>query len=109
MELANTFESHIRATTPIGIFPGGDTPEGLEDMTGNVWEWTTSAYQDYPYDPDDGRENPENEGRRVVRGGSWYVSRDGARSASRNDAPPGVRDRNLGFRVVCSSPINTGQ
>jgi len=109
VELANTFESHIRATVPIGIFPGGVTPEGLEDITGNVWKWTTCAYQDYPYDPDDGRENPESVAPRVVRGGSWDVSRDGARSASRNDAPPGVRDRNLGFRVVCSSPINTGQ
>ena len=40
----NTFESHVRGTTPIGVFPGGDTPEGLVDLSGNVWEWTSSAY-----------------------------------------------------------------
>jgi formylglycine-generating enzyme required for sulfatase activity len=34
----NTFETHTRRTTPTGVFPGGETPEGLIDMTGNVWE-----------------------------------------------------------------------
>ncbi|MEN8198330.1 MAG: SUMF1/EgtB/PvdO family nonheme iron enzyme, partial [Pseudomonadota bacterium] len=36
----NTFESHIRRTSPVGVFSGGETPEGLVDMSGNVWEWT---------------------------------------------------------------------
>ena len=108
VELANTFESHIRATVPIGIFPGGDTTEGMEDMTGNVWEWTTSAYQDYPYDPNDGRENPESDARRVMRGGSWDVDQGDARAAFRFNFTPDYRYYSLGFRVVCSSPINTG-
>ena len=105
VDLANTFETHIRATTPIGVFPCGNTPEGLQDMAGNVWEWTTSMYQDYPYDPNDGRENPENQGRRVVRGGSWNNNQDNARSAYRNNNTPDNRNNNLGFRVVCSSHI----
>lgn len=105
VKLANTFESHIRATTPIGVFPGGNTPEGLQDMTGNVWEWTDSIYQTYPYDPNDGRAYPESDGRRVVRGGSWYGSQDGARSACRGRGTPGGRHDSLGFRVVCSSHI----
>ena len=33
----NTFESHIRRTTPVGVFPGGETPEGVVDLCGNVW------------------------------------------------------------------------
>jgi formylglycine-generating enzyme required for sulfatase activity len=44
----NTFESHVRGTTPVGVFPGGDTPEGLVDLSGNVWEWTSSAYHALP-------------------------------------------------------------
>jgi formylglycine-generating enzyme required for sulfatase activity len=40
VQRSNTFESHIRRTTPVGVFPGGEeTPEGLMDMSGNVWEW----------------------------------------------------------------------
>jgi formylglycine-generating enzyme required for sulfatase activity len=68
----NTFETHVRHTTPIGVFPGGQTPEGLVDMTGNTWDWTSSLYTPYPYDAADGREAPSAPGaRRVVRGASW--------------------------------------
>jgi len=56
----NTFETHIRRTTPIGVFPGGETPDpaGIVDMTGNVWDWTSSLYEPYPYNAADGREAP---------------------------------------------------
>jgi len=102
----NSFESHARGTTPVGVFPAGDTPQGIADMSGNVWEWTGSLYRPYPYGADDGRENAEDgDGRRVVRGGSWRFGRGFARCASRNGSPPGSRDGNLGFRVLCVSPI----
>ncbi len=103
----NTFETHVRQTTPIGVFPGGETPEGLVDMTGNALEWTSSIYRPYPYEPDDGRENPEPEdARRVVRGGSWVDPRVSARAACRNGDPPNARHDDVGFRVVVSSPIS---
>ncbi|MEF8734954.1 MAG: SUMF1/EgtB/PvdO family nonheme iron enzyme [Candidatus Accumulibacter meliphilus] len=102
----NSFETHVRGTTPVGVFPGGDTPEGLVDMSGNVWEWTSSAYHPYPYAADARREDPEQtDARRVVRGGSWDDDRHGARCAYRNDSDPGRRSGNLGFRVFCVSPI----
>ena len=104
--LANTFESHIRRTTPIGVFPGGGTPEGLADMTGNIWDWTSSLYQPYPYDPTDGREHTlSGDGRRVVRGGSWFGDRECARAASRHGCDPNHRDNDIGFRLVCLAPI----
>ena len=102
---ANTFESHIPNTTPIGVFPDGKTPEGLQDMTGNVWEWTNSLYQPYPYDFNDGREDLNGEGRRVVRGGAWGNARNWARTSCRVSCIPDDRRNDLGFRVVCSSPI----
>ena len=104
--LANTFESHIRRTTPIGVFHGGETPEGLVDMNGNCWDWTGSLYIDYPYDAADGREKPmTSEARRVVRGGSWFTYQAVARAAFRGSSSPDDRDFVLGFRLVCASPI----
>jgi formylglycine-generating enzyme required for sulfatase activity len=102
----NTFETHIRHTTPVGVFPGGETPEGLVDMTGNTWDWTSSLYQPYPYDANDGREDPVTKGgRRVVRGGSWNDVQDDARAACRSRSNPDSRNYYVGFRLVCASPI----
>ena len=54
----NTFETHLRRTSPVGVFPGGDTEAGIMDLTGNVWEWTISLFESYPYRVGDGREDP---------------------------------------------------
>jgi len=63
----------IRKITPAGKYsPRGDSPYGIADMAGNVWEWTHTLYRDYPYRADDGRESDEAKGIRVKRGGSLY-------------------------------------
>lgn len=70
-QAGNTFESHIRRTTPVGIFPRGNTLDGICDLSGNVWEWTGSIYQSYD---DKFRNNAQapvpGDARRVLRGGS---------------------------------------
>lgn len=107
--LCNTDETRTGRTTPIGIFPKkADTPEGLVDMTGNVWEWTSTAYAAYEYRSDDGREDSEpSNRRRVLRGGSWYYNLHPARSAARFFAHPNDRGYVNGFRVCGPSPIGT--
>jgi formylglycine-generating enzyme required for sulfatase activity len=101
----NTFETHVRNTTPIGVFPGGRTPEGLVDMTGNTWDWTSSLYTPYPYDAADGREVPSPPGaRQVVRGGAWDAGQNRARASSRAVNAPDNRTYDLGLRVARSSP-----
>ncbi|MGQ9576040.1 MAG: SUMF1/EgtB/PvdO family nonheme iron enzyme [Thermoguttaceae bacterium] len=73
---------------------------GLFDMHGNVWEWTRSLYRPYPYDEQDGRNDPAAPGRRVVRGGSWYDRPKRCTSSFRLAYAPYQNIFNVGFRVV---------
>jgi hypothetical protein len=97
----NTSKSGIGTTTPVGAYSlEGDSPYGCADMAGNVWEWCSSLYKDYPYRADDGREDLQDSGPRVQRGGSfndlaWY-----ARAARRDGHFPNSRHRDCGVRVA---------
>lgn len=83
--------------------PAGDSPYGLADMAGNVWEWTGSLYHHYPYSAVDGREDPEATGERTIRGGAYDEGPLAARSAWRAGAKPDSRLPSIGFRVVCEA------
>jgi formylglycine-generating enzyme required for sulfatase activity len=96
----NTYESGIKTTTPVGCYPNGESPYHTQDMAGNVWEWTSSLFQPYPYRKNDGRENPDSTENRVLRGGSWYGDSLYARAAHRNHVRPVVLDTTLGFRLA---------
>jgi len=71
-------------------------------MSGNVWEWTRTRYRPYPYQPADGRNDPEAEGMPVMRGGSWYRDQWNAHCSARSRNVPVACFVNLGFRVVVS-------
>lgn len=58
-------------TAPVGTHPEGTTPRGVHDLAGSLAEWTHSLFQPYPYDADDGREDPDARGERVTRGGDY--------------------------------------
>ena len=102
-------------TCIVGMFPEGASPYGCLDMAGQVWEWTRSLWgedwnepeYDYPYDPGDGRENLEADDRtlRVLRGGSFFDGRSGARCAYRLGGYPNYPWYIGGFRLVVS-PIS---
>ena len=105
--LANTVESHLHQLSPVGVFVGGDTPTGIADMTGNVWERTSSIGSEdfpYPYVSDDGRENPDTSPTvcRVARGGTWTANSVLAQASVRLTGRPDLRNyRSTGFRLVC--------
>ncbi len=114
--LANTAETELERTTPVGAYSGGSTPEGVHDLCGNVWEWTRSLWGTngeqpdftYRYVADDGREKEEAPAQRlrVLRGGSWIDTELGARAAVRYGNFPTERFTSSGFRLVCASPIS---
>jgi serine/threonine-protein kinase len=94
------FGMNVGDTTPVGKYLKGASPYGVMDMAGNVWEWTGSLYKPYPYRADDGRENPEGDGTRTLRGGSWGFDVDLVRCVFRNRHYPWLRNVGVGFRVV---------
>jgi formylglycine-generating enzyme required for sulfatase activity len=109
---ANYIETRIGTTSAAGCFPGGTSPYGVLDMSGNVWEWTRSLWGEdwkkpkfkYPYLKDD-RENLEagKDILRMLRGGSFNNNERNVRCANRNRNNPDNRNRNIGFRVVVST------
>lgn len=121
---ANTIETHLRAPAPIGVFPRGDTPEGIADMAGNVFEWCSTIYGEsgsedglptrtfgYPYRADDGREDAlaSPAQTRVVRSGGWASTRIHCRCVIRNDPHPDEGDDDRGFRLVLDEPETTSK
>jgi len=84
----------------VGRFPAGRSWVGAHDLSGNVWEWTSSLYAAYPYDAADGREDITQPGKRVFRGG-WLTYQDGGASAAmRFRLEQDGRDWRLGFRCA---------
>jgi formylglycine-generating enzyme required for sulfatase activity len=108
-EKANTVEKGLRHTTPVGSHcetVGASSPYGACDMTGNAWEWCSTLHQPYPYNADDGREDPEAKGTRTLRGGSWINERYEARTSYRLPPFPGdfiLFDPTNGFRCAMDS------
>lgn len=90
------------ATTPVGRFACPECPYGLADMSGNVWEWTSSPSQPYPYDPHDDRTNLDADALWVMRGGHYGDGPRNVRTTTRGAADPGARRAFIGFRVALS-------
>ncbi|MBI4383347.1 MAG: SUMF1/EgtB/PvdO family nonheme iron enzyme [Nitrospinae bacterium] len=90
----------FRYAAPAGSFPQGASPYGVHDMSGNVWEWTSSWYLPYPGN----KHENENYGEKykVIKGGSWNSNMDLARVALRGKAPPDQQQNYIGFR--CAGP-----
>jgi formylglycine-generating enzyme required for sulfatase activity len=87
---------------PVGSVACADCAYGLSDMSGNVWEWTRSPYQPYPYDPGDDKSTVGSDALWVMRGGAFNDSEQMGRTTTRGAADPGARRAFIGFRVVLS-------
>ncbi|MGW2544039.1 formylglycine-generating enzyme family protein, partial [Kitasatospora sp. NPDC001574] len=85
----DTYRANLRGAcgrlTPVDSHPGGRTPEGLWDMAGNCWEWTSSPVVGDGF---------------VIRGGSYNSLPLYARSTFLNAVPAELRSPGIGVRVV---------
>jgi formylglycine-generating enzyme required for sulfatase activity len=101
-ENGNFYEGGIRGTTSAGSFAAGASPYGVEDMAGNVREWTADDFVAYPgaaadADPFFGQ------GHKVNRGGGWFDGEEGelVTTYNRNAGPPDTSaNDDIGFRCV---------
>jgi len=75
----------IRQIMPVGQFPAGASPFGILDLSGNVWEWTSSDYKEYPGGKISIPENYSN--LKVIRGGSFESSISNATATLRRGWP----------------------
>jgi hypothetical protein len=118
-ERANCVETGVGEISPVGCFPGGASPFGCEEMSGNVWEWTRSLWGPdpaapaflYPYDPADGREDPGAPRGvfRVLRGGPYLVGSRYVRCSYRGRAQPDGWNEFIGFRILAAPSHPVGE
>ena len=93
----------VGETSAVGSYEDSKSPHGLYDMAGNVFEWTSSLNQSYPYDAADGREDPTRGGSRVIRGGAWSQGPNDQQVFYRSWVGPDQYESEIGFR--CASSI----
>ncbi|MDP6935542.1 MAG: SUMF1/EgtB/PvdO family nonheme iron enzyme, partial [Myxococcota bacterium] len=95
-------------TSPVGSFPRGRSPFGLEDAFGNAWEWTSDGRADRWDEMTAARQgdalvDPANEGPalyRIVRGGSYYFDVQVHLDGERNRFLAEARRKTSGFRCA---------
>ena len=87
-------------TVPAGQLACPECAHGVSDMAGNVWEWTRSPYQPYPYTEADDRAGLEQDALWVMRGGHFGDPPQLIRTTTRGAAEPGARRPFIGFRVA---------
>ena len=89
---------------PVGTHPKGASPFGIDDLSGNVWEWVADWFTESFSRTD--RRNPKGPASgtdKVLRGGGWYDPPGRLTGTKRMHAPPGHRDDSVGFR--CASDV----
>ncbi|MFF7203723.1 ergothioneine biosynthesis protein EgtB [Streptomyces sp. NPDC008141] len=100
---ANLGQRHLRPA-PAGSYPEGESPLGVRQLIGDVWEWTSSDFLPYPgFAAFPYREYSEvffGSAHKVLRGGSFAVDKVACRGTFRNWDLPVRRQIFSGFRTA---------
>jgi formylglycine-generating enzyme required for sulfatase activity len=99
------FDQSYGETSPVTAHPAGATPEGVFDMVGNLYTWTSSLDRPYPYRVDDGREDRQSLQARITRGGAHDEDVDTLRATDRDgySRDPFAGHHHIGFRCAASA------
>jgi formylglycine-generating enzyme required for sulfatase activity len=99
-----------RTTVPIGVFPKGESPYGVRDLVGCVWQWCVDPFLGWGGHADDDERAMDTlpsatrttHSRRTTCGGAWNTLQWSVSCLGRNGYPTTARFSNLGFRCVTS-------
>ncbi len=99
---ANTADANLKRTVAVGMYPQSRTAEGVEDLIGNIWEWTLTKFEkpdviDFDLSDD----------KRVMCGGSWFESYGSFRGGLNNRDGTNRRSTSIGFRLCLSSILSS--
>jgi formylglycine-generating enzyme required for sulfatase activity len=108
-EKLKSFEGGLSATAPVDSYPEGKSPWGNYHMVGNVAEWTSTIEAPYPYRDDDGREDPNALGPRIMRGSSYSHLAGPASPTNRSGLDPAYADPQVGFRCASDAALERGK
>ncbi len=108
-ELASDLTSNdgYRDTAPVGSFPVGQSPYGIYDLAGNVWEWVADWYDPlyYNHSPLNNPKGPEGTtpeiSMRSMRGGGWVAANEDVfHTYNRHGEQPAKFSSSIGFRCA---------